>query len=262
MSLTVPNVFNVNGKVALVTGGGRGLGKSIAEGFLAAGAAKVYIASRDAEALEATAKELSPEGKCIAIPANLATVEGVKALADEIKAREDKLHILVNNSGAAWGGPLTGFPEKGWDKVFDLNVKTPFYLTGELVDLMDAAGTHEDPARLINIGSIAGEVCSTLGAYPYGLSKGAVHQFTQMMALELAPKNITSNAIAPGRFPSKMTEYVMNDKERYDAEVEGIPLKRWGQDEDIAGTALFLAGPSGAYITGAIIPVDGGARLR
>ena len=262
MSLSLTSVFGIEGKIALVTGGGRGLGKTIAEGFLAAGAAKVYIASRDAEALEATAKELSPEGKCIAIPANLASVEGCKALGDELKARESKLHILVNNSGAAWGGPLTDFPEAGWDKVFNLNVKTPFYLTGELVGLMEAAGTHEDPARLINIGSIAGEVAASLGAFPYGLSKGAIHQFTQMMALELAPKHITSNAIAPGRFPSKMTEYVQKDKEAYDAEVQAIPLKRWGQEEDIAGTAVFLSSNAGAFITGAIIPVDGGARLR
>lgn len=261
MTLSLNSVFGLEGKVALVTGGGRGLGRSIAEGFLAAGAAKVYIASRDLDALEETAKELSPDGNCVAIQANLAHLEGVRALAAEIASCEDKLHILVNNSGTAWGAPMKDFPEKGWDKTFDLNLKSPFYLTGELRELLSKGGTHEDPARVINIGSIAGEVATSLGAYPYGLSKGAIHQLTQMQALEFAGEHITSNAIAPGRFPSKMTEYVMEDKERYEKEVEGIPLKRWGRDEDIAGTALFLAGSSGAYVTGAIIPVDGGSRL-
>ncbi|MAK62509.1 MAG: 3-oxoacyl-ACP reductase [Ponticaulis sp.] len=262
MSLSLNTVFGLDGKIALVTGGGRGLGKSMAEGFLAAGAAKVYIASRDMEALEATAKELSPDGKCIPIRANLATVEGCKALAADFAKLEDKLHILVNNSGTAWGAPMKDFPEAGWDKTFQLNLKSPFYLTGELRELLKAAGTHEDPARVINTGSIAGEVATSLGAYPYGLSKGAIHQLTQMQALEFADDHITANAIAPGRFPSKMTEYVMNDEEAYAKEVQGIPLKRWGRDEDIAGTALFLAGASGAFITGAIIPVDGGSRLK
>ena len=262
MTLSLGHVFGLEGKVALVTGGGRGLGRTIAEGFLAAGAAKVYIASRDMAALEETAKKLSPEGKCVPIQVNLSSVEGCKALAAEIASREEKLHILVNNSGTAWGAPMKDFPESGWDKTFTLNLKSPFYLTGELREQLSKGGSHEDPARVINIGSVAGEVATSLGAYPYGLSKGAIHQLTQMQALEFADDHITSNAIAPGRFPSKMTEYVMEDKEAYAKEVEGIPLKRWGRDEDIAGTALFLAGASGSFITGAIIPVDGGSRLK
>lgn len=157
MSLSLQSIFGIEGKIALVTGGGRGIGRCIVEGFLEAGAAKVYIASRDEAALAGTARELSPDGKVIAITANLGTVAGCKALAEEMAKRENKLDILVNNSGASWGAALEDFPESGWDKVFMLNLKAPFYLTAGLLPLLKASGTHEDPARIINIGSIAGQ---------------------------------------------------------------------------------------------------------
>lgn len=262
MTLQITDLFGLSGKVALVTGGGRGLGKMIAEGFLSAGAARVYIASRDGAALEETATELSGEGRCIAVTADLSTQAGCRALADEIGAREARLDILVNNSGAAWAAPLETFPEHAWDKVFQLNLKAPFYLTAALLPLLSAAATPEDPARIVNVGSVAGEVASSLGAYPYGLSKGALHQLTQMMAAEFASRNITVNALAPGRFPSKMTKNITEDERLYAAEVSTIPLRRFGRPEDIAGAALFLTTCAGAFITGIVLPVDGGALLQ
>ncbi len=262
MSLSLQSVFGLEGKVALVTGGGRDIGRSIVEGFLEAGAAKVYIASRDEAALKETADELASIGTVIPVTADLASVEGCRALAEAMKAQEDKLDILVNNSGAGWGAPLEDFPEKGWDKVFMLNLKAPFYLTAALLPLLKAAGTHDDPSRVINIGSIAGQSTASMSAYPYGLSKGAVHQLTDMLANELAEVHITVNAIAPGRFPSKMTKYVMDDKEAYNAEVAEIPLHKWGEPQNIAGAALYLAGPSGSWVTGSHLKVDGGTMLR
>lgn len=256
---TLQDIFGLSGKVALITGGGSGIGRMMAEGFLSAGVDRVYIASRKLAGLEQAASEMSPDGKVIAVAADLSSKDGIDALVKEISSREDKLDILVNNSGAAWGAPMTNFPETAWDKVFQLNLKAPFYLTAGLLPLLQAAGTKDHPSRVINIGSISGEISNSLGAYPYGLSKGAVHQLTQMMAKEFAPKNITANAIAPGRFPSKMTEYVTNDKEAYAKETAGIPLGRFGCPTDIAGAAIMLAARSGSYLTGAVIPVDGGS---
>ena len=262
MSLSLQSIFGIEGKIALVTGGGRGIGRSIVEGFLNAGAAKVYIASRDEAALSETAADLASLGEVIPIVANLGNVAGCKALADEMASREARLDILVNNSGAGWGGPLEDFPEAGWDKVFMLNLKAPFYLTAGLLPLLKAAGTHDDPARIINIGSIAGEWKASMSAYPYGLSKGAVHHLTDMLAKELAEAKITVNAIAPGRFPSKMTKYVMEDQEAYDREVAEIPLHKWGEPQNIAGAALYLASAAGSWVTGSHLKVDGGTMLR
>ncbi|PHR55547.1 MAG: 3-oxoacyl-ACP reductase [Robiginitomaculum sp.] len=252
-------LFGLAGKTALITGGGRGIGRMMAEGFIRAGASKVYIASRNQTVLEQAAAELSDDGRCIPIAADLSTHDGIAKLVSELSAREEKLDILINNSGAAWGAPMTDFPEKAWDKVFQLNLKAPFYLTAGLLPLLEKSGTADDPARIINIGSIAGEVSNSLGAYPYGLSKGAIHQLTKMMAKEFASRHITANAIAPGRFPSKMTKNITSDEEAFKKEVATIPLGRFGRDSDIAGTALFLAARSGAFITGAVIPVDGGS---
>jgi NAD(P)-dependent dehydrogenase (short-subunit alcohol dehydrogenase family) len=263
MTLRLDQLFGLNGKVALVTGGGRGLGKMIAEGFLAAGATRVYIASRNAAALEDVARELSAgEGRCIALPADLSTEVGCKSLAAEIAERESHLDILVNNSGAAWAAPLDNFPEHAWDKVFQLNLKAPFFLTAALLPMLAKAASPEDPARIINIGSVAGEVAKSLGAYPYGLSKGALHQLTQMMAAEFSSRNITANALAPGRFPTKMTKNITDDEALLAEETATIPLGRFGQIQDIAGAALFLSSNAGSYVTGIVLPVDGGASLN
>jgi NAD(P)-dependent dehydrogenase (short-subunit alcohol dehydrogenase family) len=253
-------LFGLDGKVALVTGGGRGLGRMIAEGFIAAGIGRVYIASRDGDALARAADEIAPDGRCIAIAADLSAEKGCTALADAVGARESKLHVLVNNSGASWISPLRDFPEAAWDKVFDLNLKGPFFLTRAIAPLLEGGASEGNPARIINIGSIAGEIANSMSTYPYGLSKGALHQLTRMLAKELAPR-ITVNAIAPGRFPTKMTKAISDDPARLRAERDMIPLGRWGEAEDVAGAAVFLASRAGAYLSGAIVPVDGGAML-
>ncbi|MDJ0793314.1 MAG: SDR family oxidoreductase [Woeseiaceae bacterium] len=249
------NLFDLTGKIAVITGGSRGIGEMIAEGFVANGV-KTYISSRKAEACDATAERLSEQGECISIPADLSTSEGVQSLANEIKSRESRLDILVNNAGATWGASIEEFPESGWDKVMDINVKGPFFLTQALLPLLEASATPEDPARIINVGSIDGINVNQLGTYSYGPSKAAIHHLTRTLASHLADRNITANAIAPGPFPSKMTAGIakaMGEKIR-----EGVPLKRWGEPADMAGTAIFLAAKASAYISGAVIPVDGG----
>ncbi len=259
--MSLERLFGLNGKVALVTGGGGGLGQSITAGLLEAGVARVYIASRKFAVLARTAEALSKDGRCIPIEADLSTVAACKALGEEIGKREKTLDILVNNSGAAWSAPFETFPESGWDKVFQLNLKAPFFLTQALAPLLAAAASDESPARVVNIGSVAGEISNGSGTYPYGLSKSALHHATRMLALELAPKRILVNAIAPGRFATKMSSYVTNNPPRYEAEVAMIPTHRWGSDDDIAGTAIFLASHASAYVTGAVVPVDGGLQL-
>lgn len=253
-------LFGLQGKAALVTGGGRGIGRMIAEGFIAAGASRVYIASRDGEALARAADEISPDGRCIAIEADLATEAGCIALAEATSSRETALNILVNNSGASWSAPLESFPESAWDKVFQLNLKATFLLTRAIAPLMRKAARDHDPARIINIGSIAGEMATSMNTYAYGLSKGAVHQLTRMLAKELAP-HVTVNALAPGRFPTKMTKAISSDAARLASEEAMIPLRRWGRPDDIAGAAISLASAAGSYINGAVVPVDGGALL-
>lgn len=253
-------LFGLDGKVALVTGGGRGIGRMIAEGFIAAGAARVYIASRDGDALAKAADEIAPDGRCVAISADLANEAGCVALAESIAAREPKLEVLVNNSGASWVAPLDTFPEAAWDKLFQLNLKAPFFLIRAFAPLLEKGGVEDDPARIINIGSVAGMIANSMSTYPYGLSKGALHQLTRMLAKELAPR-ITVNAIAPGRFPSKMTKAISDDAARLKAEEAMIPLGRWGRPDDAAGAAVFLASRAGAYVNGAILPLDGGVML-
>ena len=249
------NLFNIRGKVALVTGGSRGIGEMIAEGYVANGV-KTYISSRKADACNATAERLSNHGECISIPADLSTMEGVSHLANEIKAREPQLDILVNNAGATWGAPIEEFPESAWDKVMDINVKGPFFLTQALLPLLEASASPRDPARIINIGSIDGLNVNKLGTYSYGPSKAAIHHLTRTLASHLAERNITANAIAPGPFPSKMTAGIA--KTMGEAIRENVPLKRWGEPGDMAGAAIYLASRAGAYVSGAIIPVDGG----
>ena len=249
------NLFDISGKVALVTGGSRGIGEMIAEGFVASGV-KTYISSRKTEACNATAARLSEQGECISIPADLSTMDGIQMLADQIEVRESQLDILVNNAGATWGESIEKFPEAAWDKVMDINVKGPFFLTQALLPLLERAASAEDPARIINIGSIDGLNVNKMGTYSYGPSKAAIHHLTRTFASHLAERNITANAIAPGPFPSKMTAGIAKE---FGEEIrKHVPLKRWGEPEDMAGAAIFLASKAGAYVSGAVIPVDGG----
>jgi len=248
-------LFDVSGKVAVVTGGSRGIGAMIAEGFVANGV-RTYISSRKAEACAETAERLSALGECIAVPADLSSAAGIEALTAEISDRENALHILVNNAGATWGEPIESFPEAGWDKVMDINVKGPFFLTQALLPLLEAAAAEGDPARIINVGSIDGLNVNRMPTYSYGPSKAAIHHLTRTLSAHLAERNITCNAIAPGPFPSKMMAHTlesMGEKIR-----AGVPLKRIGEPEDMAGAALYLASRAGAYVSGAVIPVDGG----
>ncbi len=249
------DLFDIKNKIALVTGGSRGIGEMIAEGFVANGA-KVYISARKVDACVATAARLSEHGECVALPADLSTLDGVTSLADELKARESQLDVLVNNAGAIWGAPIDEFPESGWDKVMDINVKGPFFLTQALLPLLEMAASAADPARIINVGSIDGINVNKLGTYSYGPSKAAIHHLTRTFASHLAERHITANAIAPGPFPSKMTAGIartMGDEVR-----KNVPLQRWGEPADMAGVAVFLASKAAAYISGAVIPVDGG----
>ncbi|MEW6187863.1 MAG: SDR family oxidoreductase [Thermodesulfobacteriota bacterium] len=254
------DLFNIEGKTAVVTGGGRGIGFMIAKGFVEAGA-KVYISSRKAATLEAAAKELSKSGDCIPITADLSTEAGVKLLGEAVKAKEEKVHILVNNAGATWGAPFEEFPNEAWDRVLNINVKGPFFVTRELLPLLKKAGRFEDPARIINIGSVAG-FGSTGTAYSYSPSKAAVHIMTRNWAGQFAKDWITVNCIAPGPFPSKMMAFITDNPETRKQLEAGIPLKRIGTPEDAAGLAIFLSSRAGAYITGTVIPLDGGSLVR
>jgi len=249
------DLFSVKGKVAVVTGGSRGIGAMIARGFVENGV-KTYITARKEEELQATARELSALGECIAIPSNLATQEGVVAFADAIKAAEPKLHILVNNAGASWGATIDDFPEGGWDKVMDLNVKSLFFLTQQLLPALRAAGTAEDPARVINIGSMNGITYAHMNNYSYSASKAAVHHLTRHLGADLARDCINVNAIAPGFFPSNMTAHMLPEEEQWAKE---IPRGRLGNAEDAAGTAIYLCSRASAWVTGAVISLDGGA---
>ncbi len=258
-AINVHDLFSIKGKVAVVTGGSRGIGLMIARGYLEAGA-KVYISSRKKDVCDETAKQLSEVGACISLPADLSTVEGCKHLADEIKARESALHILVNNAGAVWGAPLEDFPEVGWDKVMDTNVKGIFFLTQALLPLLEKAATPSDPARVINTGSIDGLKVPRVENFSYSPSKAAVHHLTRVLAVQLGPRNITVNAIAPGPFESKMTEWMLdNFREQIEAQ---CPLKRIGNPSDMAGVAIYLASRAGAYVNGVVIPVDGGICIK
>jgi NAD(P)-dependent dehydrogenase (short-subunit alcohol dehydrogenase family) len=252
------DLFSLRGKVALVTGGSRGIGLMIARGFVEAGA-RVYVASRKAEECERVATELSRAGACSALPADLATEAGCRGLAEALAAREPALHVLVNNAGANWGAPLAEYPDAAWDKVLALNVKSVFHLTRACLPRLEAAAAPADPARVINIGSIDGLRPPILDTYAYSSSKAAVHHLTRHLALKLAPR-ITVNAVAPGPFESKMMAATL-DRFR-DAIVASCPMRRIGEPDDMAGVAIYLASKAGAYVTGAVIPVDGGISMR
>lgn len=248
-------LFALDGKVAVVTGGTRGIGLMIARGLLQAGA-RVYISSRKPEAGEQAVAELSAHGTVHSIPADLSTEAECRRLAAEVATREERVHVLVNNAGATWGAPLAEFPESAWDKVLDLNLKAPFFSVRAFLELLETAGTLEDPARVINIGSIDGLRVPELPIYSYSASKAALHHLTRVLAHELGPHHITVNAIAPGPFPSKMMAATL---EAFGEQIAAAaPLGRIGRPDDMAGTAIYLASRAGAYTTGAIIPVDGG----
>lgn len=249
------NLFSIEGKVALVTGGSRGIGEMIARGFVENGV-RTYIAARKAEACDATAEKLSEYGECISLPADLSGKEGIEGLCGAIEEREEKLHILINNAGANWAVPFREYPESGWDKVTTVNLKSIFFLTQRMHSLLVAAGTHEDPARVINIASIDGMRAPLLEIYAYTASKAGLIRMTSHMAKHLARDKITVNAISPGPFESKMMAATLRDFR--DEIVAAVPRARIGEPEDIAGACIFLASRAGAWVTGVNIPVDGG----
>jgi len=255
----VKDLFSVAGKVVLVTGGSRGIGLMIARGFVEHGA-KVYVASRKAEECEKVASELSAHGECHALAADLGSEAGAKDLVARLAQRESALHVLVNNAGANWGAPITEYPDSAWDKVLALNVKGVFHLTVACLPLLEKAVQPGDPARVINVGSIDGIQVPLLDTYAYSASKAAVHHMSRVLAMKLADKKITVNAVAPGPFESKMMAATL-DRFR-DAIVAGCPLGRIGEPEDMAGVAIYLASRAGAYVTGTVIPVDGGISTR
>ena len=252
------DLFNVEGKVALVTGGSRGIGAMIAEGFVKNGV-KTYITSRKSEQCNNKADELSKFGECISIPADLTDMNEMDKLVNHIKENEKQLNFLINNAGAAWGASFDEFPENGWDKVMDTNVKSVFFLTQKLAKILEQSGNNSDPSRVINVGSIDGIGIPRAETYSYPASKAAVHQLTRVLANRLAHRNININAIAPGPFQSNMMAHTL---EEYGEQIKSsVPRGRIGIPEDMAGTAIFLCSKASAYITGSIIPVDGGSLI-
>jgi NAD(P)-dependent dehydrogenase (short-subunit alcohol dehydrogenase family) len=250
-------LFDVAGKTALVTGGSRGIGLMIARGLVQAGA-RVIVSSRKGADVETAGRELAAIGECHAIPGDIATSEGAAALAQATQARFDALDILVNNAGATWGAPLEEFPQGGWEKVVHTNVEGIFHLTVALLPMLRAAANAEEPARVINIGSIDGLRTPAVENYSYSASKAAVHMLTRHLAKRLASEQITVNAIAPGPFESKMMAFVLDDPQKRELVEQNVPLGRIGRPDDVAGLTLFLASRAGSYLTGAVIPLDGG----
>lgn len=255
--MKIENLFNIENKVAVVTGGSRGIGEMITSGFLANGV-KVYISARKAPALIDKAKELSEKYgiDCIPVPCDLSSMEGINEFVEIIEKKEEGIDFLINNAGAAWGEPLESFSEKGWDKVMDLNVKSIFFLTQKFKTLLTKNATEEDPSRVINIGSIDGLNVPAMETYPYGASKAAVHHLTRVLAAKLVKENILVNAIAPGPYPSNMLGAAVNHD--YSEIAKRNPRNRVGTPEDMAGLAIFLCSRAGAYTVGETITSDGG----
>ena len=247
------DLFTLQGRVALVTGGSRGIGRMIARGFLQQGA-RVYISARKAAACDATAAELSALGTCISLPIDVSTVEGARKLAAAVAEREPALDILVNNAGAAWGEAFETFPEVGWDKVMDLNVKTPFFLTQALYPLLKAAAKVR-PAKVINIASIDGISVNPWETYSYAASKAGLIHLTRRMAMRLAQDNVVMNAIAPGPFASEMNKEA---RDHGDEVAQHVPVGRIGNEDDMGGAAIFLASRAGDFVVGETLVVDGG----
>jgi len=251
----IAELFSLTGKVALVTGGARGLGKMIAAGLLRAGA-KVYITSRKEEDVRAAAAELSALGQCEALPGNAGSPEGIAELAALFRQNGEKaLHILVNNAGRTWGAPLETFPDKAWPGVMAVNVQAPFRMIQEMLPELEAAASAGDPARVINIGSIAGCAVNDLQGYSYSASKAAIHFLGSQLASDLAGRKITVNTVAPGYFPTDMTAHLQDEDSGLSKK---IPMGRMGSAPDIAGAIIYLSSKAGAYLTGTLLPVDGG----
>jgi NAD(P)-dependent dehydrogenase (short-subunit alcohol dehydrogenase family) len=251
------SLFRLDNKIALVTGGAQGMGRMIAAGLLGAGA-KVYITSRKPEVCEASARELNEIGACVGIAADLNTPEAIVNLAAQIKAREPLLHILINNAGRTWGAPLETFPDKAWPAVMAVNVQGPFTLLRELLPLLQAAASPQDPARVINIGSVAGLRAEPLSAYSYAASKAAIHHLSRVLARDLAPRHITVNSVIPGYFPTQMTAHIRGENDALVKLLERVPLGRLGEPDDIVGACVFLASRAGSYVTATELVVDGG----
>ena len=251
MNLT--EMFGLEGRVALVTGGSRGIGKMIVEGLLAAGAARVYIVARKKEQVDETSAELGE--KVIGLVGDLSQMDGIQRLADELASREDRLDLLVNNAGAAWGEPFESFSEAGWDRTMDLNVKTPFFLTQKLLPLLKAAASPDRPAKVLMIASIDGMKSNPWPTYPYQASKAGLIHLTRRMAAELVGQHIVVNGIGPGAFPSAMNRAARDNEEMVK---KGIPARRVGVDEDMAAGAIYLLSRAGDYVVGTTIPIDGG----
>lgn len=249
-------LFGVEGKIVVVTGGSRGIGLAIAEGFVRAGA-RVYVSSRKADACEKAARALSEHGECYPAPADLGVVKGCRSLAGAIAQREGRLDVLVNNAGAIWAREIADYPEAGWDKVFNLNVKGVFFLVQAMLPLLKAAAAPADPARVINVGSIDAFRVPQHETYAYSASKAAAHQLSRHLAAQLAPFSVTVNVIAPGMFKSKMLEATL-ERRGEEAMLAPVPLKRFVSPSDMAAAAIYLASAAGSCITGAVIPVDGG----
>lgn len=251
--MNMKDLFGLEGRVALVTGGSRGIGKMIVEGLLEAGCARVYIAARKQEQVDETSAELGE--KVIGLTADLSQMDGIQQLADAIAEREDKLDILVNNAGAAWGEPFDKFTEAGWDRTMDLNVKAPFFLTQKLHPMLKAAATEDRPAKVLMIASIDGMKSNPWPTYPYQASKAGLIHMTRRVAAELIRDNIVVNGIGPGAFPSAMNRAARDNP---DASAKGIPSKRIGVTEDMAAGAIYLCSRAGDYVVGTTIPIDGG----
>lgn len=251
-------LFDLSGRVALVTGGSRGIGRMIAQGFIEQGAT-VYISARKRQACLDTASELSANGgKCVALPADVSSLTGIVDLCEQFAEHESRLDILVNNAGAAWAAPFEEFPESGWDKVVDLNMKTPFFLTQKLSKFLRAAASSERPAKVINIASIDGIFVNPLETYPYAASKAGLIHLTRRMAAKLVQEKIVVTAIAPGPFASDMNR---DARDRAEQVAKNVPLGRIGSAEDIAGAAVFLASRAGDYVVGSTLTVDGGVAF-
>jgi NAD(P)-dependent dehydrogenase (short-subunit alcohol dehydrogenase family) len=253
----VKNLFDVSGKIAVVTGGSSGIGAMMARGLLENGA-KVYITARKVPQLEAAAKELSAFGVCHAIPSDLSSIEGIEGFVSEFSKHEKQIDILINNAGAVWAAPFDQFPEQGWDKIMDINIKSMFFMTQKCLPLLKVGGTAEDPARVINIASINGIRNSGMVTYSYTASKAAAVHLTTHLGVDLAPFNINVNGIAPGFFPSKMTKAAVEDDNISKMTIARIPRKRMGTPEDIAGTAIYLSSRASAWVCGEMIVLDGG----
>ncbi len=261
--MTPQTLFSLNGKTALVTGGATGIGRMAAEGLVAAGA-RVLIASRKGAACQAAAEELNTldlSGSAEGFAGDVGSEDGIAAISAQVAERTDELHILMNNAGVTWGEQLGDFPYRAWEKVMSVNVAGMFHLTQSLLPLLKAAATDSDPARVVNVGSVMGEVPMGDGAYSYAMSKSAVHHMTRILAKELAREMITVNALAPGPFVSNMTAFVTANETTRAKVGEDVPLGRVGSPEDIAGCMMFLCGRGGAYVTGSVIPVSGGINV-